>query len=437
MTDSVNIRELAAGVLLEITRDGVYSHIALSGVLEKYQYLTKQERAFLTRVTEGTLEHMIELDYIINQYSSVKVNKLKPYIRCLLRNGVYELKYMDSVPASATCNEMVKLAKKKGFGRLSGFVNGVLRNVSRNLGTICYPDEEKEPLKSLSVRYSMPEWIVEQWMDAYGADRTKQLLEVCQQEAGLSIRTNLTKVTPEELKQRLREEGVTVREDKELPYAFYIEGVDYLNSLQSFRDGLFYVQDISSMRVAEAAEPKAGDHVIDVCAAPGGKSIHIAELLNGTGLVEARDLTEYKVSLIEQNKERCGNTNLKAVQHDARVLDGAAVKAADIVIADLPCSGLGVIRRKKDIRYRMTPEQQKELAELQREILSVVQQYPKDGGILIYSTCTISRPENEENVAWFLSAYPQYTLESMEQLLPTEGACDGFFIARLRKNKND
>ena len=436
VTDSVNIRELVLSLLLAITRDGEYSHIAVSNVLEKYQYLEKRERAFITRVTEGTLEHMVEIDYIINQFSKVKVKKMKPVIRCIIRSGVYELKYMDSIPASATCNEAVKLAKKKGFSSLTGFVNGVLRNISRNLENIEYPDGKREPVKSLSVRYSMPEWIVELWCREYGMERAEELLASFLKEVPLSIRTNRSKITPGQLKETLEAEGLTVVPDQELEDAFYIEGVDYLQSLESFKQGLFYVQDISSMKAAKAAEPKDDDYVIDVCAAPGGKSIQIAEQMHGTGRVKACDLTEAKVRLIEDNIRRCGITNMEAVCRDARVYDETEKEKADIVVADLPCSGLGVMRRKKDIRYQMTPEKLKSLASLQREILHVVQEYVKPGGTLVYSTCTIHQGENEENVAWFMKEHTGFELISMEQLLPSDGTGDGFFIAKLRKRSD-
>ncbi|MCI5494536.1 MAG: 16S rRNA (cytosine(967)-C(5))-methyltransferase RsmB [Lachnospiraceae bacterium] len=432
MTDSVNIRELVLELLLRITRDGEYSHIAINAVLSKYQYLEKRERSFVTREAEGTLEHMIELDYIINQFSKTKVNKMKPVIRCLLRGSVYELKYMDNVPASATCNESVKLARKKGFSNLTGFVNGVLRNISRNLDQITYPDEKKDLAASLSVRYSMPEWMIKKWLKDYDKETVMAMLAGFLQEAPLTIRTNLTKITPKDLAVRLQKEGLSVQQDEVLPYAFHITGgLDYLYSLPSFQEGLFYVQDLSSMQVAEIAAPKQGDQVIDVCAAPGGKSIHIAEKLNGTGHVQARDLTEYKVGLILENIARCRVENVDAVCQDASVLTEEDIDRADIVIADLPCSGLGVMRKKKDIRYKMTEEKQEELVKIQRDILAVVHQYVKPGGKLVYSTCTVNRAENEENVAWFLAQYPQFTCDYKKQILPDETGCDGFFIARM------
>lgn len=436
MTDSVNARELILGILLEVTKEEAYSHLVIRAVLEKYQYLDKRERAFITRVAEGTIQHMIELDYIINQFSKVKVNKMKPVIRNILRMTVYQLKYMDSVPASAACNEAVKLARKKGFSSLSGFVNGVLRNISRNFESITYPDEKTAPVKAMSVCYSMPEWIVEQWLQEYGTEKTKEILRAFLVEAPITIRTNLNKITPEELKQRLTSEGVTVEPlDAEkypgLPYAFAISDFDYLNGLSSFREGLFYVQDISSMMVAEYAAPKEGDICIDVCAAPGGKSIHLAEKLAGTGHVEARDLTDYKVGLIQENIDRHQLSNVTAKVADATVLDEASVEQADILIADLPCSGLGILRKKTDIKYRMSSEQQTELVELQRRILDTVHAYVKPGGTLVYSTCTIHRGENEDNVAWFVDKYPQFKVVEKKQMFPEETLGDGFFIAKL------
>lgn len=436
MTDSVNTRELALGVLMEVTEGGSYSHLVLRSVLEKHQYLTKQERAFLTRLAEGTIQRMLELDYILDRFSKVKVKKMKPVIRNILRLGVYQLKYMDAVPASAACNEAVKLAKKKGFASLGGFVNGVLRSVGRDLGGIPYPDEVREPVKALSVRYSIPEWLTAQWLTEYGMEQTRRMMQAFLNDAPLTIRTNLGRTTPGELQKRLAEEGVTATPvDGEkypgLSYAFAISGVDYLYGLASFREGLFYVQDLSSMLVTEWAAPKAGDVCIDVCAAPGGKSIHIAEKLNGTGKVEARDLSEGKVALIEENIARCQLSNVRAKQWDATVLDEEARESADIVIADVPCSGLGVLRKKSDIKYRMSVEAEEELVRLQREIVQTVAHYVKPGGTLLYSTCTIHRAENEDNVAWFLEQNPQFELERMQQIFPEETLGDGFFLARL------
>ena len=433
----VNTRELILGILLEVVENGNYSHLVIRSVLDKYQYLEKQERAFITRVSEGTIQSMIELDYIINQFSKVKVKKMKPVIRNILRMSVYQIKYMDAVPDSAACNEAVKLAGKKGFSSLKGFVNGVLRNISRGLAELSYPDEQTQPVAFYSVKYSMPEWMVEQWIKDYGKEAAIEVLEAFIKEQPLTIRTNLNRITPEELERRLVEEGVTVKKlgMEDLSYAFLISGFDYLNGLSSFREGLFYVQDVSSMMVAEWAAPKQGDYIIDVCAAPGGKSTHIAEKLSGTGMVEARDLTEYKIGLIEENIARHACINMKAVQMDATVYDEASKEKADIVIADLPCSGLGVLRKKTDIKYKMTPEKMASLVELQREMLHTICNYVKKEGILLYSTCTINRGENEENVKWFLENHKEFELLSQQQMFPREEFGDGFFLAKLKRVK--
>ena len=423
----VNTRDLVVEILLLVTRDGQYSHIALNQVLGKYQYLDKSDRAFITRVVEGTLERMIELDYITDQFSKVKVKKMKPVIQAIIRSAVYQLKYMDSVPDRAVCSEAVKLAVSRGFGGLRGFVNGVLRSIARNLDSVQYPPEGTK--EYLSVRYSMPPWILEQWLAWYTPEQVEQMLRNFLEEKPTSIRCNLHQISREDLKRKLAGEGVKAEEVPELPCALLISGYDYLAALPSFQEGDFQVQDISSMLVARRADPKEGAYVIDVCAAPGGKALHLADMLAGTGMVEARDISDYKVELIWDNIRRSGMDNIRAVRWDATVLDEGSVEKADIVIADLPCSGLGVLGRKSDLKYRMTPESEAELASLQRKMLSVVWRYVKPGGKLVYSTCTINREENEENAAWFQAEHPDFRLVSEEQLLPGQQAGDGFYIA--------
>ena len=464
MTKPVNEREIVLAVLLEVTENGQFSHIILRDVLSKYQYLEKRERAFITRVTEGTLEHMIEIDYILDRFSKVKVKKMKPVIRGILRSAVYQLKYMDSVPDRAVCNEAVKLAVRKGFSGLKGYVNGVLRSVARGLDDVQYPGEKME---ELSVRYSCPKWILDLWGRTYGTEVIEKMLNDFQQEKPVTIRCCLNRISPDRLRERLESEGITVEKHPYLPYAFQISGYDYLNDLAAFQEGLFTVQDISSMLVAEIASPEAGAQVIDVCAAPGGKALHTAEKLymekaqlfkdenpqkNRTaGHVEARDLTEGKVELIRENIERTGLTNISAVCRDASVPDRDAEGRADLVIADLPCSGLGVIGKKPDLKYKASPEGIDSLVRLQQKILSCAQSYVKPGGTLIYSTCTVNPGENIDNVHWFLQQYPEFSPDDIRdricpelresvvekgciQLLPGVHKSDGFFIARLVRN---
>ncbi|MCR5667901.1 MAG: 16S rRNA (cytosine(967)-C(5))-methyltransferase RsmB [Lachnospiraceae bacterium] len=421
---TVNLRNIVLDILLEVLENKNYSHIVLSQVLEKHQYLSKQERSFISRLSRGTIERCMEMDRIINTYSKTKVRKMKPEIRNILRMSVYQLKYMDAVPASAVCNEAVKLTNKRSVPQLKGFVNGVLRSIAR---------EEKKVSFRISEKYSMPEWIVEDFTERFGEEKTEEILAAFLNAHDTTIRTNTAVVSPEELRAHLEAEGVTVKPVKELSYAFQISDYDHLSSLKAFQDGEFYIQDLSSMMVAERAGVEANQEVLDVCAAPGGKSLHVAELLKGTGSVRSRDLTEMKVDLIRENIERSNMKNMVAEVWDARKLDEKLMEKEDIVIADLPCSGLGIIGKKPDIKYRITREDQESLQALQREILSTVHQYVKPGGTLVFSTCTICKLENEDNVEWFQEQFKDFTLESMEQILPGKDYMDGFFISVFKR----
>ena len=436
-TDSVNTRELILEILLEVTERGQYSHLVIRSVLEKYQYLDKRERAFLTRVAEGTIQRQIELDYILDQFSKVKVRKMKPVIRAILRMGVYQLKYMDSVPASAVCNEAVKLAVKKNFGTLRGFVNGVLRNIARNIDNIEYPDKSTNTDKYLSVKYSVPEELAGYFLKKFGDNETEEMFEAFNKDKSTYIRCNTKKTDIAGLTAALEAEGVTVTNegiDKRIDYALKISGYDYLGGLKSFRDGLFFVQDISSMLASQGGFIKRDAYVIDVCAAPGGKSINAA-LMADIGHVSSRDISGRKVSLIKENAERLGIDNITYKVWDAVKKDEESVEKADVLICDLPCSGLGIIGRKPDIKYNVTYEKIKELALLQRKILSTVWEYVKKDGILIYSTCTVTPEENAENTEWLVNNYPFELIGKPEQIMPQDGTGDGFYIARLKRTE--
>lgn len=451
VTSIVNTREIILGALMEITEEEQYCHIVLRDVLTKYQYLEKRDRAFISRVVEGTMENMIQIDYILEQFSTVKVQNMKPVIRNILRMSVYQMQYMDGVPHSAVANEAVKLTQKKGFYTLKGFVNGVLRAVDRGMEEVSFPDAERTPRRYLSVRYSMPEWILQKWLAQFDFEVVEKICRGLWQESRTCIRCNLSRAPKKTIIEKLRAQNITVKEVPYLPYALEISDYNYLQAITAFKEGLFQVQDVSSMLVAEVAAPKWGDYCIDVCAAPGGKSLHLSDKLNGSGYVEARDLTDIKVSLMQENLERTGRINMTAVRQDATVFDGASVEKADILLADLPCSGLGVIGRKPDIKYKMTEAKQQELVKLQRKILDTVWSYVKVGGTLIYSTCTIGADENQYNVKWFLENYP-FRLESIDpylcdalksrttkagylQLLPGIHGTDGFFLARFKRVK--
>ena len=432
MTDTINTRELIMNILLEMDREKTPCHLAVRDALDKYQFLPRQDRAFIKRVCEGTVEYGIQNDYIINQYSKIKINKCKPVIRAILRMSVYQIRFLDAVPDSAVVNEAVKLAEKKHFYNLKGFVNGVLRTIVREKDHLPMP-KENNTTQYLSVKYSMPEFLVEEFVSQYGKETAETMMADFLKEKQVTIRINRWNNTIEETKKSLESQGAELEKAPYLGEAFYLKNFETIASLNAFQEGRFQIQDVSSMMVAETVAPKKDSYIIDVCAAPGGKSVHLAEKLGGTGMVEARDLTEYKTDLIRQNIARHQLSNMRAVQMDATVLDEASIGKADVVIADLPCSGLGVMRRKTDIKYKMTLQTEQELVSLQRKMLETVCQYVKAGGTLLYSTCTMDKMENEDNVTWFLKQHPQFELVRMQQIFPQETYGDGFFLAKLQK----
>ncbi len=448
MTDQIGTREIVLDMLMEVLEEGKYSHTVLNQTLKRYQHIDKQDRAFITRIFHGTIKRYLTLDYIINQYASLPVTKMKPFIRNLLRMSVYQLMYMDQVPVSAVCNEAVKLSKKRSFSKLSGFVNAILRNIARADKSIKYPELESFPVDYLTVVYSTPRWLVEELLEQFNFQVVETILAASLNERETTIRCNKAKLTPEELSKRLREEGVTVEPSEYLDYAFKIKDYDYLDKLKAFREGLFTVQDISSMLVCEVADIGRGDFVVDVCSAPGGKALHAAEV---AGKVSARDLTEYKTNLIRDNLKRLGFANVEVKVWDATIPDPEIIGAADVVIADLPCSGLGVLGKKSDIKYKLTQNQHTELVELQRIILDKAEKYVKPGGKLIFSTCTLYQGENVDNRRWFLENYAfepesldeflpeklrsETTAKGYLQLIPGIHNMDGFFIAKFRKSK--
>ncbi len=443
MTDktTVNVREIVLDMLLETCEKEVYSHLILSAILEKYQYIDVQKKKFLTRLFEGTVEYRLLEDAVLNRYSKIKVNKMKPVVRNILRMGVYQLLYMDSVPDSAVCNEAVKLAKKRGFQGLSGFVNGVLRNIARDKDNIYF--------KSLSEKYSVPQWIIDEWSKQFDEDTIITILEGINKKQGVSIRCNTSAINCEEFYSELENQGITVRRSKYIKEAAFISGFDSIENIFGFNKGYFQIQDIDAMVAVNISGVKPDYKILDVCAAPGGKSIQFADMLNGSGIVEARDLSENKVEIIEENISRNNMKNIKAVCMNAEIFDAASKDKYDIVLADLPCSGLGVIGKKADIRYRVKQEDIAGLATLQRDILSVVWQYVKPGGVLIYSTCTINETENQDNVKWFTENFPfetesfsdsvsnindaQTATKGWLQLLPGIHEGDGAFVAKLRR----
>ncbi len=429
-----NTREIVLDTLLEMERNKVLSHQLIKAVLDKYDYLEGQEKRFIKRLAEGCIERRIELDYCIEQYSSVKVNKMKPLIRCLMRMGTYQILYMDSVPDSAACNEAVKLAGKRKFTNLKGFVNGVLRKIAANKDNIPMPDPVKTPVEFLAVKYSMPAWIVEKWLAEYDMETVVKIFDGLMEIHPVSIRfaDTITDVQRSTYIAAWEATGIKVKQSPYIDYAYTLENVEGIAALAGFEEGAFTVQDISSMLMIEAAGIKEGDICMDICAAPGGKSMLAA---TKGAKVLARDVSDHKTELIQTNCERMRLADkVSAEVWDATVTDPEKAEYADVLIMDVPCSGLGVMGKKRDIKYNVTPESIDSLLQLQKAIIDANWQYVKKGGTLMYSTCTIDKKENQDMARYICETYP-FTIEEEKQILPGLMQADGFYYARLRRSR--
>lgn len=442
-------RETALKILYEVNKSGAYSNIALSKKLEDNK-LSNLDKAFITELVYGTLKWKLSIDYIIERFSSVKIKKLSPWILNILRLGVYQLIYMSKIPESAACNESVNLARRYGHSASSRYVNAVLRNIARSKDNIEYPDKNKDLSAYLSIKYSHPEWMVKNWLNRFGESFTEELLKSNNETPPLTIRVNTLKTGREELQTLLENEGFEIHPAKYVKNALTIDNPSSFTKMEAFAKGLFQVQDESSMMVAQVLDPKPGELVIDVCSAPGGKATHIAELMQNKGQVIARDIHEHKIKLIEEAALRLGIDIIKAEVFDAQEEDEELAGKADGVLVDAPCTGLGIVRRKPDIKWTRNIKDSDELVKIQKRILYTSSRYVKPGGVLVYSTCTIESKENEELVRWFLSENKEFEREDISNLLPealrkdtakegyvqfypnTDGI-DGFFISKMRK----
>jgi 16S rRNA (cytosine967-C5)-methyltransferase len=449
MEKSVNARETAVLILDKVLGEKAYSNIALKQGLE-YSNLSRVDKALVTEIVNGTLKNMIKLDFIIAKFVKMDMNKLDKNVENILRTGVYQIMYLDRVPDSAACNEGSNLARKFSNEGTVKFVNGVLRNVSRNKDTLQFPDKAREPLRYLSITYSHPMWIVEKWLGEFGFEFTEQLLIANNQVPHFTIRVNKLKIDKESLIKILEQEGIEYGDGLYNKEALYIKGTSAIENKSSFRQGLYQIQDESSILVGRVLDPKPGDLVIDICSAPGGKVTHAAELMDNKGRIIARDIYQHKLDLIQQNCKRLGITIVETENFDAKELDRKMIGKADKVLLDAPCSGLGVLRRKPDMKLKKTADNFDELNKLQQQMLSKAAEYVKPKGVLVYSTCTINKSENIKVVEAFLKNREDFYMEDISKLLPenlesntkTKGyveifpnihGIDGFFIARLRR----
>ena len=451
---AVNEREVVLDMLLSL-REGKLSHTILKDTLDSYLYLDKSSRGFIKRLYEGTIEKRLYLDFIIDGYSKTPVKKMKPIIMLLLEMAVYQLFSMDRVPDSAAINEAVKLAKKRGLAGLSGFVNGVLRNIARNKENIALPDKNKDLIKYLEIKYSTPRNVVEYLIKDYGSEEAEAILEAFEEKRPLVARATKNR---EELIKKLDAEGVRVSTDTIFPESLKILELDSLSFLESFENGDFVIQDESSQFIGKIVELPKGARVLDLCAAPGGKSLLFAEMEEVDEIISC-DITESKTELIEDNVRRIGADKIRTRVNDASLYNPDFLDGFDLVICDLPCSGLGVMGRKRDIKYNVSRDKIRELAILQKKILENAARYVKKGGRLIYSTCTMTKAENEENFT-FISEFKGFSAVDFSdkirgyvdrykdgkrlvneakkgfiRLFPGELGTDGFFISEFMREE--
>lgn len=442
-----NPRLSAFTVLLRIHKEGSFADQLMDRELTKGQ-LSGPDRGLFAELVFGVLRRQGTLDHILTGLLTQPLLKLEPQVLILLRLGLYQLFYLDRIPESAAVNESVNLAKQI-IPRASGLINAVLRNYLRHKDTITYPDPIAAPAASIAARHSHPSWLVKQWFAQLGEEETDLLAAASSLQPPLTLRVNTLKITRNDLLQRLQDNGISAAACQYSPYGIQIEGRHNIPGLPGYREGFFTVQDEASQMAAILLDPQIGDRIIDTCAAPGGKATHLAQLMNDQGQVLAMDLSKSKLPLINETTQRLGITIINT--RSADLLNSAAFPkdAFDKVLLDAPCSGLGVIRRNPEAKWRLTTEDIVRLAATQKTMLKNAVRLLKPGGTILYSTCSTSSEENEKVINDFLSRHHDCVLENLNDIFPQfsdlftkEGmfrswphrhGMDGFFAARLRK----
>lgn len=439
-------RETAMNVLYDIHVNGAYANVALVQAMRKYS-LTDIDRRFATELVYGVVKAGNTIDWILKKYISRPIRKIPIYICEILRIGLYQLFFLDKIPASAVCNEAVELAKKYGHKGTAGFVNAVLRTAVREPEKAAFPEGKGKMTQNLALKSQHPEWLIKNWVKDFGYDETVKLCEYDNLPAKLSLRANTLKIGRNELLKVLQHEGAEVVASNWSPDGIICLKHPALDLLESLKKGFFQVQDESSMQVAAVVAPEPGEFIIDTCSAPGGKTTHLAALMNNTGRILALDIYEAKLKRVRENAERLGISIIETECLDARAVGEKYAGMADKVLVDAPCSGLGVLRRKPDSRWRKNQQEIDALPILQLEILTSASKAVKCGGVLVYSTCTINQKENSLVIEKFLRSNQSFKLEKtgkylpvkkieqdLVQFYPQRDDIDGFFIARMRKS---
>jgi 16S rRNA (cytosine967-C5)-methyltransferase len=417
-------REVSLNILLEITQKKAYNNIALQKALRDCVTWKPYQRAFVTELVKGTLRNLILINHIIDRFTEKPIYKTNPIVGLIVQTAVYQIHWMDKVPVSAAVNEAVKLVKKRGFPGADRFVNGVLRNIDRSINAIF---SETLPF---DIRYSIPPWLAGALTEWLGG--IKQAEEFCLRTHAtppLTLVANTLKTTRSALSISFFDGAVNYTRSVRNDHCLYIKNSSDITVTEAYRQGLFHVMDESAYTAAVAADVKPGQFVIDLCAAPGGKSFVCAAMMQNRGTVHACDIHPHKIKIVQDGAKRLGVTCMVTHINDAAVTRPAWVGKADAVLLDAPCSGFGTLRRKPDIKYNKTLEDVRRLALIQRELLTAAAAYVKTGGTLLYSTCTVSQEENGDNAQWFIKNHP-FALAEAKQILPDDTG-DGMYYAKF------
>ncbi len=441
-------REVALKTIFEINERGAYSNIELNKQLTANE-LSNLDRAFVTELVYGTVKWKLTLDRLIGAYSNIKMSKLSPWIINVLRLGTYQLLYMSRVPVSAACNESVKLARRYGHKASAGFVNAILRKVSSEGLTDVIPDKETDLPGYLSVKYSYSLWLTTKYTELFDSSFAEELLDAGNRTPDLSVRVNTLQVSVDDLIEKFKDEGVLTERGRYVKEALIIKSPVSIAKLDTFTKGLFQVQDESSMLPAAVLAPEAGENVLDTCSAPGGKAINMAQMMHNSGKVIAGDIHKHKLRLIDEAASRLGISIIESRLHDAAEPDPQYEGYFDRVLLDAPCSGLGIIRRKPDIKWSRDSSDIGSITQLQEKLIWNASKTVKPGGVLVYSTCTVLPEENEVIIRNFIKNNSDFYEDDitpylpqelvlqakgcMLQVYPNRDGIDGFFIARLRK----
>ena len=445
-----NPRQLAFLALRDIHRRGAFTDVALDRVLRTTK-LNSADRRLVTDLVYGTVRRSRSLDALIDQLGKKKAHQQPPDLRTILHLGLYQLRYQERIPPSAAVNTTVELAKENGFKGLAGVVNGLLRQYERLATSSGEPLQlPVEPVERLGVLHSFPDWIIQIWLEQLGVEETEQLCEWFNQSPTIDLRVNILRVSIEDVETAMQSAGVDVRRVPPLPQALrVVGGTGAIQQLPGFSEGWWTIQDSSAQLVSHLLNPQRGDVVIDACAAPGGKTTHIAELMADEGKIWACDAKASRLKKLKENAQRLQLKSIQICTGDSRNFS-QFTNSADSVLLDAPCSGLGTLHRRPDIRWRITPETVHELSILQGELLEQAATWVKPGGVLVYATCTLHPQENEGVIQPFLERHPHWQIEppvphsplsafSMPQgwikVLPQQHQMDGFFMVRLKLDR--